>query len=679
MSSGNVFSRGLSRISRRKRRRNLPALELGPSTTSVATAVDAEYLTQNTKPSLLGRSMDRLRRSIRQSFRRGGRRSPESSTPSELVTTSNGASGHKQEQWQPDEAAVRAGLCHFTVKYLGAVEVYESRGMQVCEGALKMLRSNRRRPIKAVLYVSGDGLRVVDQENNRGLIVDQTIEKVSFCAPDRNNDKGFAYICRDGTSRRWMCHGFHATKESGERLSHAVGCAFSICLERKKKRDEENVQNLEKALNPNWEDKSDTSTSLQRTNQAYQSFRKQIPISERLQDPQSAIVNNVPLASAPHPSSSIAKPRPSPNRALFQRQGSLRAPESSTATQFRRNYSLRTNALSLEGHPSIRLAEFLDLEYLLALTYKLGDDLKDDLLIKAEQIRRAHANFRLRLYRPLPLMYGKQSLHSEPIYEGEEENGCSTATPFTATSFTEESRSLPPSSIHPAAAPVAASSIDVFDFIGPGVNPPATSPSETVERGVGQDFIALPHWAATSCAQQPINTMQSSVSQSNGFNDASGISQINVNTSWNPVTSTSQSSSRSKADECQLYDISLRRQLVMSPVLDGPVTSANELHKWQAVDSSNYSLFDATVASGPPPAHPPPPLPSREVIVHKFSAAGPAPSLDVFGQSIKWDPVPVAPIPRAEDPFDLQWSRLAVGSAMASNPFVTEVQRELRI
>lgn len=46
------------------------------------------------------------------------------------------------------------------------------------------------------------------------MIVDQTIEKVSFCAPDRNHDKGFAYICRDGTTRRWICHGFMAIKES---------------------------------------------------------------------------------------------------------------------------------------------------------------------------------------------------------------------------------------------------------------------------------------------------------------------------------------------------------------------------------------------------------------------------------------------------------------------------------
>jgi len=49
---------------------------------------------------------------------------------------------------------------------------------------------------------------------HQGLIVDQTIEKVSFCAPDRNHEKGFAYICRDGTTRRWMCHGFLAIKES---------------------------------------------------------------------------------------------------------------------------------------------------------------------------------------------------------------------------------------------------------------------------------------------------------------------------------------------------------------------------------------------------------------------------------------------------------------------------------
>lgn len=133
---------------------------------------------------------------------------------------------------------VRQGNCTFPIKYLGCVEVFESRGMPICEEALKVLRSTKRKAIRGTLFVSADGLRVVDGET-RGLIVDQTIEKVSFCAPDRNNKRGFAYICRDGTTRRWMCHGFNATGNTGERLSHAVGCAFAICLERKQKRDRE--------------------------------------------------------------------------------------------------------------------------------------------------------------------------------------------------------------------------------------------------------------------------------------------------------------------------------------------------------------------------------------------------------------------------------------------------------
>ncbi|KAF3831031.1 hypothetical protein GH733_002269 [Mirounga leonina] len=88
------------------------------------------------------------------------------------------------------------------------------------------------------MWVSADGLRVVD-EKTKDLIVDQTIEKVSFCAPDRNFDRAFSYICRDGTTRRWICHCFMAVKDTGERLSHAVGCAFAACLERKQKREKE--------------------------------------------------------------------------------------------------------------------------------------------------------------------------------------------------------------------------------------------------------------------------------------------------------------------------------------------------------------------------------------------------------------------------------------------------------
>ncbi|XP_051521936.1 numb-like protein isoform X1 [Myxocyprinus asiaticus] len=144
----------------------------------------------------------------------------------------------RPHQWQADEEAVRKGKCNFPVRYLGLVEVEESRGMHVCEEAVKKLKLSGKKTVKAVLWVSADGLRVVD-DKTKDLIVDQTIEKVSFCAPDRNYDKAFSYICRDGTTRRWMCHCFMALKDSGERLSHAVGCAFAACLERKQRREKE--------------------------------------------------------------------------------------------------------------------------------------------------------------------------------------------------------------------------------------------------------------------------------------------------------------------------------------------------------------------------------------------------------------------------------------------------------
>uniref|UniRef100_A0A9L0R4K2 Protein numb homolog n=1 Tax=Equus caballus TaxID=9796 RepID=A0A9L0R4K2_HORSE len=126
----------------------------------------------------------------------------------------------------------------FSEMYLGHVEVDESRGMHICEDAVKRLKATGKKAVKAVLWVSADGLRVVD-EKTKDLIVDQTIEKVSFCAPDRNFDRAFSYICRDGTTRRWICHCFMAVKDTGERLSHAVGCAFAACLERKQKREKE--------------------------------------------------------------------------------------------------------------------------------------------------------------------------------------------------------------------------------------------------------------------------------------------------------------------------------------------------------------------------------------------------------------------------------------------------------
>ncbi|XP_035724770.1 protein numb-like isoform X1 [Vespa mandarinia] len=261
-----------------------------------------------------GKRMDRLRRSFRDSFRRRkDPHVPESSKP---------------HQWQADESAVRSATCAFHVKYLGCVEVFESRGMQVCEEALKVLRNSRRRPVRAVLHVSGDGLRVVEDET-KGLIVDQTIEKVSFCAPDRNHEKGFSYICRDGTTRRWMCHGFLALKESGERLSHAVGCAFAACLERKQRRDKEC------GVTMTFDSKTSTFTRSG-------SFR-QPSLTERLQDTRERAVDVPPVKQVYNP---FAIERPHATPSMLERQGSFRGfTQLNQASPFKRQLSLRVNDL----------------------------------------------------------------------------------------------------------------------------------------------------------------------------------------------------------------------------------------------------------------------------------------------------------------------------------------------
>ncbi|KAH8273881.1 hypothetical protein KR044_002909 [Drosophila immigrans] len=270
------------------------------------------------------KKMDRLRRSFRDSFRRRKDRVPESSKP---------------HQWQADEEAVRSATCSFSVKYLGCVEVFESRGMQVCEEALKVLRQSRRRPVRGLLHVSGDGLRVVDDET-KGLIVDQTIEKVSFCAPDRNHERGFSYICRDGTTRRWMCHGFLACKDSGERLSHAVGCAFAVCLERKQRRDKEC------GVTMTFDTKNSTFT---RTG----SFRQQtlterlaiatVGSNERCVD--GPALSGGPPAAAVKPFNPFAIERPHATPNMLERQSSFRLSTIGSQSPFKRQMSLRVNDL----------------------------------------------------------------------------------------------------------------------------------------------------------------------------------------------------------------------------------------------------------------------------------------------------------------------------------------------
>lgn len=288
--------------------------------------------------------MQRLR-SFRESFRRNKRHKD--------AGKDNSGVNH----WHSDEIGVRQGNCTFAIKYLGCVEVFESKGMPICEEALKVLRGTKRKSIRGTLFVSGDGLRVVDGET-RGLIVDQTIEKVSFCAPDRNNERGFAYICRDGATRRWMCHGFNAVGNTGERLSHAVGCAFAICLERKLKREREaaelaavaaayhlnnngNLKNHSTHNSNNCEPPLDfkiysTSNNSSRNNLSYHLLRHNFPRS----DPQTLKVTEPPPVKPVINPYAIDRPHATP--LMLQRQTSFR-PLGNLRSQspFKRQLSLR--------------------------------------------------------------------------------------------------------------------------------------------------------------------------------------------------------------------------------------------------------------------------------------------------------------------------------------------------
>jgi len=273
------------------------------------------------------RSVDKLRRSIRHSIRKR----KESAAP-EMS---------KLQKWQLDEAAVRSGTCKFYVKYFGCCEVYESRGMQVCEAAVESLKLQKRRTVRGTVYVSGDSVRLVD-DDTKAMVLDQTIEKVSFCAPDRNFDRGFSYICRDGTTRRWMCHAFFAVGDTGERLSHAVGCAFGICLENKQKREKMSV-----SVNYNDKEASFTRMGTFRTG----------TMTDRLTDPQALKPSESPkLSIASEKSEEGIAPleRPRPSDVMYQRQASFRGlAQLSGVTPFKRG-GRGSTSLRLNDLPSTR-------------------------------------------------------------------------------------------------------------------------------------------------------------------------------------------------------------------------------------------------------------------------------------------------------------------------------------
>lgn len=116
-------------------------------------------------------------------------------------------------------------------------------------------------------------------------------------------------------------------------MSHAVGCAFAICLERKQKRDKEVTTSVTVTY-------SQDRTSFTRMG----SFR-QTSLTERITDPQSAIIAEpVPVKMVDNPYA-VQRPRATPN--MLQRQGSFRGFENLQAesSPFKRSVSLRLNDL----------------------------------------------------------------------------------------------------------------------------------------------------------------------------------------------------------------------------------------------------------------------------------------------------------------------------------------------
>lgn len=156
----------------------------------------------------------------------------------------------KKDQWKSDENAVRHETCDFQVKYLGYTEVHESKGTDICKHSFHRLKydesgvslahifnRNKRRNSTdshhqyATFHINGDAVRIVDE--NDEILVETPIARISFCCPIGQHVKGFTFICRGEVPWKWNCHAMEAVEDLGERLNHAVGCAFSVCLEKR--------------------------------------------------------------------------------------------------------------------------------------------------------------------------------------------------------------------------------------------------------------------------------------------------------------------------------------------------------------------------------------------------------------------------------------------------------------
>ncbi|GMT09622.1 hypothetical protein PFISCL1PPCAC_919, partial [Pristionchus fissidentatus] len=359
---------------------------------------------------------------------------------------------------------------------------------------------------------------------------------------------------------------------------------------------------------------------LHRTNAAYQSFRRAMPIAERVRDPQGAIVplppNGSSADSSKLPPPSIAKPRPSANPALFERQGSLRAPANDAANQqFRRQFSLR-NYDKPYASPSSIVGE----------TISEADESGCGPLLLPELAGLMPTTSPAASPNP-----GMQQLQNAPIH--------STYSP-----------------------------------------PPAAAWGAPANVANGQP-------AAGSLYQHPPNAV------STGFTPQN---EISVNTLWS-AHSSPPSSSRSKADEWLAS--TLQQSLTMTGSAPGtPLVST--VGRWGPMSPRMTTSSSSGETGAPPPSHPPPPLPPAAILASPDRPVGDrlfdqrqeniAPvqrgANGVQQQSIKSSsafptvfspetPFPPSGFPTAAaaaaavqpvqqapviDPFDVQWSRLAL-------------------
>ena len=504
------------------------------------------------------RKMDKLRRSIRHSIRK---------------RKESGVEMSKAQKWQIDEAAVRSGTCSFYVKYLGCCEVFESRGMQVCEAAVANLKEQRRRTIRGTLSISGDSIRVMD-EDTKGLILDQTIEKVSFCAPDRNFDRGFSYICRDGTTRRWMCHAFMAVGDSGERLSHAVGCAFGICLEYKQKRDKANVS-------VNYDSKEASFTR-------HGSFRPGT-MTERLADPQALkVVDGEKSKPESSEENQFAVSRPKATELMYQRQASYRGLGNlAGASPFKRAGA---------GQLSLRLDQLPSTKERRGLS-KNGLPEQDTIL---EDLELPPSNLEIlsecqELNRGIDLLTNEDpfSLASEATVSMSGASGSSTPAMQTVETSSTYSMSPPPSLLQPirlhALPETPDSEANPWDHVpdqptSPRVNesssmkPPSSSTTSTLFNfELGQKMSSLVSSAPEDMSLTVEEHIKANAGTSSGFNSP---------------TSTNSSSGPHMAGDVWQSNI-------QNSILEDPFDA-----EWAAIATRNSSVMEEKVGSRPTSTNP---------------------------------------------------------------------------